>query len=224
MRLAILLIDACESQFVIASPNRHDSFAAPEEVASAISIVKTYRLVVLDTEVDTDNSVKVIKKIRCQTPKTTILATTEHSDLGTRIQILDAGADDVLVKPFPLAELAAHCRALLRRAGNSVQDAQLKAGNILLNASTSEVVINGKRVHLTKREVNLLTQLMRRYDHIVPKPHLLDSLFAFSDQASANAVEAIVSRLRRTLAASRANVTILTEHGIGYVLTGLMMN
>ena len=191
---------------------------------SAISIVKAYLLVILDTGIDDDSSLKVIKKIRSQTPKTTILAMIEEDCLQNRIKILDAGADKVMVKPFLLTELVAHCRALLRRVSSSTQEVLLKAGNVTLNARTSEVVIDRKRVRVTKREVNLLTQLMRHFDHIVPKSCLVDSLFSFSDSASSNAIEAMVSRLRRTLAVSNANVTILTEHGIGYTLTKSPVN
>ena len=198
---------------------RVDAFSALEEVYSAISIVRTYLLIVLDMEVEGDGSINVIKKIQGEMPATTILATTSLNCLNNRIRILDVGADDVLVKPVSNAELSARCRALLRRAGGASQDALLTAGNVTVNVRTHEVVVGLKRIHLTKREVNLLIQLMRRFDHIVTKSHLMDALFAFSDSASSNAIEAIASRLRRTLSLSKANVTILTEHCIGYILT-----
>jgi len=195
-----------------------DSFFTLEDAIIAVASVKAYRLIILDVGVLDDRSVGIIKEVRQQIPKTTILVTTTQNSLNNRIKILDAGADDLLVKPFPLAEMAAHCRALLRRSGNGVLDMLLSAGNITLNAATHEVFVNGDRIRLTKREINLLTQLMRRFRRVVTKAHLLDSLFAFSDEASPNAIEAIVCRLRRRLAASQANIAITTEHGIGYSL------
>ena len=146
------------SEALVCEGFRVDSFLVLDEVYSAISIVKAYLLVILDTGIDDDSSLKVIKKIRSQTPKTTILAMIEEDCLQNRIKILDAGADKVMVKPFLLTELVAHCRALLRRVSSSTQEVLLKAGNVTLNARTSEVVIDRKRVRVTKREVNLLTQ------------------------------------------------------------------
>ena len=196
-----------------------DSFVTPGSAAPALQNIKSYRLAVLDVEAWADHGIHLIKEIRNATTRTTILAMTSQEHIDYRVRILDAGADDLVIKPFPLAEMAAHCRALLRRASHGVQETTLEAGNINLNTGTYEVFINNKRVHFTKREVNLLTQLMRQFDRIVTKANLLNSLFAFADDPSPNAIEAIISKLRRKLTTSSATIAIQTHHGIGYVLT-----
>ena len=195
-----------------------DSFSAFSDALVAVSTIKTYRMMIVDLELESEESFQQIKQLRELTPKTTILVTTAHSGLDRRIKILDAGADDVLMKPYSMAEMAAHCRAMMRRAENGVQEITIEAGNVTLNPNTFEVYVDDKRVHFTKREINLLTLLMRRFNRVVPKTNLLDSLFAFDDNAAPNAIEAIVSRLRRRLKAASATVVIHTEHSIGYCL------
>lgn len=195
-----------------------DTFIEFDEIIAAVQAIKVYRLAVLDGESFHDVLCALIKELRRQNPRITILVAMLRNSVEERIEMLDAGADGVVVKPIPAAEIAAHCRALLRRSENGVQGVILEAGNVALNTNSSEVTVAGQQIHLTKREINLLTQLMRRQGRVVTKQHLMDSLFSFADSASVNAIEAMVSRLRRRLTTSQATVEILTEHGVGYML------
>jgi DNA-binding response OmpR family regulator len=143
---------------------------------------------------------------------------TARGGIDDRVSGLNAGADDYLVKPFQIPELAARCRALLRRPGASLTTT-LACGNVALDPAVRSVTIGSAPVEMPPRETNLLENLLRRAGHVVTKAALENSLYAMDAEVTPNALEAVVSRLRRRLGAAGADVTIRTIHGIGYVIT-----
>jgi DNA-binding response OmpR family regulator len=121
------------------------------------------------------------------------------------------------VKPFEIAELAARCRALLRRPGASL-GVVLQLGNVALDTTTRTVTVNGQRIDVPPREVALLEHLLRRAEQVVRRNQLEESLYSFGEEVTPNALESAVSRLRKRLTAADANVLVRTAHGIGYAL------
>ena len=176
-----------------------------------------YDLIVLDLGLPDGDGLTLIKALRARAQAVPILVMTARSGLDDRIQGLDLGADDYLVKPFATGELAARCRALLRRPGG-VLGSVLTAGNLAFDSNARSATIAGTPAEIPPRELSLLELLLRRSGQVIPRANLESGLYAMGEEVSPNALEAAVSRLRRRLAAAGADVTIHTAHGIGYAL------
>lgn len=138
--------------------------------------------------------------------------------LEQRIAGLDAGADDYLLKPFDMPELEARLRAVLRRPGPR-GDKRLQLGNLSLCLTNRDVLVNRHSVLLPKREMALLEELLRNSPRVVVKDHLEERLYSLNEAVTPNAIEALVSRLRRRLQAAGADSSIETLRGLGYRLT-----
>ena len=130
---------------------------------------------------------------------------------------MNTGADDYIVKPFELVELEARLRAVLRRPGVR-EDIVLSYGPLALDTVSREASVRGVLLDLSRREAALLEELLRAAGRIVVKDTLEDRLYALDRSVTANALEAIVSRLRKKLAAAHASVRIDTKRGVGYRL------
>ncbi len=178
----------------------------------------TYDLLLLDLGMPDGNGVDFVRAVRRTGNPTPILIITARSSLDDRVIGLDSGGDDYLVKPFDMPELAARCRALLRRPGACL-GTTLTVSNLELDTVGREVRVSGRVVPVPPRELDLLERLMRRVGHVVTKGALEGALYALGAEVSPNALEAVVSRLRRRLALDGANVVMHTAHGIGYMLT-----
>jgi len=133
------------------------------------------------------------------------------------VEGLDRGADDYLLKPFAMKELAARLRALLRRPGGPL-GTSIDIGNITLDTAARQLKVGGRTVAIPRAELDALELLMRRADQVVPKRLFEDSVYGLSDDVTANTIEALVSRLRRRLETIEATVSIHTLRGIGYLL------
>lgn len=137
--------------------------------------------------------------------------------LEQRVAGLDAGADDYLLKPFEMPELEARLRAVLRRPGPR-SESRLQLGNLSLGRDSRDVLVGARPVLLPKREMALLEELLRNAPRVVVKDHLEERLYSLSEAVTPNAVEALVSRLRRRLQAAGADTSIETLRGLGYRL------
>jgi len=131
----------------------------------------------------------------------------------TRVEAIDAGADDFLVKPFAMEELLARLRAVLRRSAGEATNL-LRAGPLLLDARARRLTHEGVPVELTPLEFRLLSYLMHQRGRAVHQVELVEHLYADPDERSDNAVEAAIARLRRKLGAE----VIRTRRGHGYVI------
>lgn len=176
-----------------------------------------YDLMLLDLGLPDGEGLDLVRRLRRRRDTMPILIVTARGGLDDRVLGLDAGADDYLVKPFQIPELAARCRALLRRPGASL-GTELSAGNIILNSAERSVAVSGLSVDATPREVDLLECLLRRAGHVVAKSALESALYSMDAEVTPNALEACVSRLRKRLTAAEADVQIRTVHGVGYAL------
>lgn len=177
----------------------------------------SYDLILLDLGLPDGDGMSLVRELRRSSDPTPILILTARGGLNDRLIGLDGGADDYLVKPFEIAELAARCRALLRRPGASL-GVVLQLGNVALDTTTRTVTVNQQRIDVPPREVALLEQLLRRAEQVVRRNQLEESLYSFGEEVTPNALESAVSRLRKRLTAADANVLVRTAHGIGYAL------
>lgn len=194
-----------------------DCFSTLADAEEGIAVAR-YDLLLVDLGMPDGDGVAFIRAVRRAGDTTPILVITARNGLGDRVGGLDSGADDYLVKPFEMPELAARCRALLRRPGGCLGTI-LSVGNLAFDSAEREVRIGDRVVHLPPRELGLLERLMRRAGHVVSKANLEEALYALSSEVTPNALEAAVSRLRRRLSAENANVVLHTAHGIGYMIT-----
>jgi two-component system response regulator QseB len=170
-------------------------------------------LVLLDLGLPGKDGLDVLAEARHDGVKTPILVMTARDALETRIRGLDLGADDYLVKPFHLGELAARIRSLTRRAQGLAYNL-VEVGGLRLDLATMEVAFRGKSVTLTRREFAVLRILMERAGRIVRREALENSVYGFDTIVDRNAIEVQVHWLRRKLSAD----VIHTVRGIGYMI------
>lgn len=179
--------------------------------------ISDYDLLLLDLGLPDGDGLDLVRTMRRRQSMTPVLVLTARGGLDDRVLGLDAGADDYLVKPFQIAELAARCRALLRRPGRTLNTI-LQGGNVVLDPAERTLRVGNKMVEATPREVNLLEHLLRRLGHVVAKPALESALYSMDAEVTPNALEAAISRLRKRLSIAAADVQIKTIHGVGYAL------
>ncbi len=176
-----------------------------------------YDLILLDLGLPDGDGMDLIRALRNRGVATPVLVITARDALGDRVRGLDSGADDYLSKPFATAELAARCRALLRRPGGCLS-VVLDAGNVSLDVATREVRVGGSIIEMPPREAALLEVLMRTSGRIVSKSAIDSALYALHAEVTPNAIDAALSRLRKRLSNAAATVIVHTAHGIGYTL------
>lgn len=186
--------------------------------ADALSSIKriAYDVVVLDLGLPKMDGVEVLRSVRSSASRSLpIIVLTARDDIESRIAGLNAGADDYVVKPFDWGELEARVRAVLRRPGR-LQSEILHFGNVSLEAARKDARVNDVAVELARREYALLEELLRAAPRVVIKDQLEDRLYTVNEAVTPNAIEAIVSRLRKKLSSLDADVKIVTVRGIGY--------
>jgi two-component system response regulator MprA len=173
-------------------------------------------LVVLDLGLPKIDGMDVARRLRAG-DDVPILMLTARDALESRVEGLDAGADDYLVKPFERQELLARLRALLRRRPPR-GTASLVVADLSLNPDTHEVRRGERIVELTQREFELLEYLMRNERIVVPRQRLLEDVWGYDPFATTNTIEVFVSNLRRKLEGGGEPRLLHTIRGAGYVL------
>ncbi len=173
-------------------------------------------LVVLDLGLPKLDGIEVARRIRAD-GDVPILMLTARDALESRVEGLDSGADDYLVKPFERQELLARLRALLRRRPPR-GSASMTVADLSLNPDTHEVARGERQIELTQREFELLEYLMRNERIVVPRQRLLEEVWGYDPFATTNTIEVFVSNLRRKLEAGGEPRLLHTIRGAGYVL------
>jgi DNA-binding response OmpR family regulator len=176
-----------------------------------------YDAVVLDLGLPDRDGLDILRDLRSKRNELPILILTARDSVESRVMGLDAGADDYLVKPFAMSELAARMRALLRRPGQPLANL-LKIGNTQLNSASRQVTVGDSIVHFSVREIKALELLMRREGQVISKTVMEDNLSGLHKNATQNSIEVLIFRLRRRLEQSGSDCSIHTLHGIGYLI------
>ena len=177
-----------------------------------------YRAVLLDRTLPDGDGIALIPAARSRPSRPSIIFLTARDEIADRIEGLDAGADDYLVKPFALEELLARIRAACRRPLAGMPPDPMKIGRLSFDPATREVRIAERALALPRRELALLELLVRRSGRVVQRTYLESELYGFDAEVSANALEALVSRLRRRLEDAEAGLQLRTIRGVGYML------
>jgi DNA-binding response OmpR family regulator len=173
-------------------------------------------LVILDLGLPKLDGIEVARRLR-SADDVPILMLTARDAVESRVEGLDSGADDYLVKPFERQELLARLRALLRRRPPR-GSASLVVADLSLNPDTHEVQRGERQIELTQREFELLEYLMRNERIVVPRQRLLEEVWGYDPFATTNTIEVFVSNLRRKLESGGEPRLLHTIRGAGYVL------
>jgi two-component system OmpR family response regulator len=175
---------------------------------------EAYDLVVLDLGLPKIDGLAVLKRWRASGRHMPVLVLTARGTWPERVEGIDAGADDYLPKPFRIEELLARVRALIRRSvGQS--NALIEAGDLSLDTRQMRIFAAGQAVQASPLEYRLIAYLMHHKGRVVPPHELIEHLYGDDDARNANALEALVMRLRKKLGAE----AIETRRGFGYVIS-----
>jgi len=170
-----------------------------------------YDCVLLDRGLPHATGDDILLKVRCKNLSTPVIFLTARDSIRDRVEGLDLGANDYLVKPFSLEELSARIRLQLRQQQNSSSHI-LSYANIQLDPQAKSVTQNGQSVNLTAKEFQILHKLMLKPEHVVTREQLEESLYAWGDEIESNAIEVFIYQLRKKLGSH----CIKTIRGLGY--------
>ncbi|MCP1199117.1 response regulator transcription factor [Notoacmeibacter sp. MSK16QG-6] len=216
----LIVEDAADVAEAVAASLERAGFAcdiAPDlSRAAGFVEVQTFDVLVLDINLPDGDGRDFLRDLRRRGDRTPVLMLTARFEVTARVDALDEGADDYLVKPFDLRELEARVRVLTRR-NHGMADSQIVLGRLTVDMAGQTVRCDGALVPMTRREMALLNLLMAHRGQIMSKERLFEGLFSFdSADVGLNTVELYVARLRKKLAG--ADVAIETHRGLGYRL------
>lgn len=186
--------------------------------ADSLLLTQDYALVILDLTLPRMDGLEVLKRMRARGSRTPVLILTARGGLADRVSGLNMGADDYLAKPFELEELEARVKALLRRS-QSQETVTVACGALNFDTVSRTFTYGGELLALTPREHAVLEALIVRQGHTVPKEKLFQQVFSLDDNASVDAIEIYIHRLRKKLEhEGPGRVSITTLRGLGYLL------
>ncbi len=191
------------------------------EIASEISeathlvSITHFDMILLDIMLPDGDGRTFLKNLRASNNNVPVIVMTARSEISERIDLLDIGADDYIIKPFEFSELEARCRAVLRRQSGQNQLA-LTFGNVQVLPLLAIMKIGNNQITLRNRELRLLEIFFNSPEIIFSKEQLTDRLFSITEDVSENAIEVYVARVRKKM--ENSNIYIETVRGIGYRL------
>ena len=176
-----------------------------------------YDAVIMDVMLPGTDGIQIVRELRHQGNSIPVLMLTARTSTSDKVEGLDAGADDYMTKPFDAPELLARLRALTRRQGDVVIDTVTFA-DLTLDLETHDLSCDGREVHLSGKEFEVLKMLMSSNARVVSKQDLLTRVWGADADASENSVEAYISFLRKKITHVRSKVQITTLRMLGYRL------
>ncbi|KZT17629.1 DNA-binding response regulator [Acidovorax sp. GW101-3H11] len=188
-------------------------WARDGDAADTALRTQPYDLVLLDLGLPKRDGLAVLRDLRTRKDRTPVLVATARDAVAQRIEGLDAGADDYVLKPYDLDELLARIRALLRRAAGRAEPVYEHQG-VSINPATREVTVRGTPVVLSGREWAVLEPLIARPGMVLSRQQLEDKLYGWGDEVSSNAVEVYVHGLRKKLGPE----LVLNVRGVGHLV------
>lgn len=179
---------------------------------------ENFALVVLDIAMAPPDGMEVCRRLRADGDRTPVLMLTARTAVADRVDGLETGADDYLVKPFAVEELLARVRALLRRAGPDEGRPVLRYADLMLDATTREVCRGDRALELSPTEFSLLELFLRHPRHVLPRGAIYDAVWGYDFGGSSKSLDVYVGYLRRKLEEGGAPRLLHTVRGAGYVL------
>lgn len=170
---------------------------------------------IIDINLPRLSGIEIIRRLRARGDTIPVLVLTAHGKTSERVEGLDAGADDYLIKPFDMEELIARLRALSRRRPQ-VAPAREPVGQLIYDREQRIILHAGRNLDLPRRELALFELLLEHRGRLIEKDRIADALYGTGAPVEPNAVELLISRLRRKIDGS--GVTIRTARGLGYML------
>jgi len=186
------------------------------ETGQAMAETGVYDLIILDRMLPCKEGVAVLKELRKQGIEVPVLLLTAMDSVQDKVQGLDAGADDYLVKPFATDEFLARIRALVRRQGNKLQGEKLSCAGLILDPLSCEVVSGHETIRLTLKETQLLELFLRNLGQVITKEQILNRVWGLESEVEINNVETYIHYLRKKI--QYTSVRIKTVRGIGYLI------
>lgn len=177
-----------------------------------------YNIIILDRMLPGKEGLDVLKALRKKGITTPVLVLTAKDAIKDRVEGLDSGADDYLIKPFSKDELLARVRALGRRQTETIVNEEIKIGNIIFNSLKGEISVHGETIKLSIKESQIFEILAKNKNMVVTKEHLLERIWGFQSDIELNNIEVYLSYLRKKLAVPGCGIIIETIRGRGYCM------
>lgn len=199
---------------------REEGYAIDEceagDAAVDRALRRAYDVIVLDLMLPGRDGFSVVEELRRRSVLTPVLMLTARDEVGSRVQGLEAGADDYLTKPFDLSELMARVHALIRRAEFRHRDAVIVVGDVTIDPLKREVQRAGQPIDLSPREFSLLEFLMRNAGRTVSRSRIAEAVWNYQFDTETNVVDVYINYVRKKLALPGLTAPIRTVRGIGY--------
>lgn len=180
-----------------------------------------YDVIILDRMLPEMDGIEILQKLRLNKIQTPTIFLTAKDTVQNRVEGLDAGADDYLIKPFSKEELLARVRALTRRSQTLIFQDQLELGSLKLNTALCQVNIANKEIKLSLKETQLLELLLRNKGQVLSKEQILDRIWGYGSDIEMKNVDLYIFYLRKKINFEKVGVNLETIRGVGYLLKGI---
>jgi len=182
-----------------------------------LALTESYDLIILDIRLPKKDGLAVLKTLRREKVAAPVLILTARGEVPDRVEGLDAGADDYLVKPFAVAELRARIRSLLRRHSDD-RSPLLQTGSLRLDPATQQVHVDEQLIELTNREYAILEYLLRNKNRPLSKGMIAEHVWDFHFSSDYNLIEVYIRRLRKKIELNSRRKIIHTIRNSGYLI------